>query len=273
MRRTRIGVVSLLSVAVLALAAEPVAAQSAPSATAELINTLNGKLLYAAVPITLLVEAVLFYTVIKFKDSDEASPTRENRRLEISWTIATALVLLFVGVASYGVMANNNVIFQGADIDPSDDISQDAVVVHAEAYQWGWDVSYPQQNVSGLSNIVIPKDRPVYIEVTARNVIHAFHVPKLGLKQDAMPGEVNTIRTVAYETGTYQGYCAEFCGVAHSQMTFTVDVVPQQEYQNWLQEQKSGSGGSGSGGGGSGNGTATSTATSGSGSLAAPSLA
>ncbi len=269
MRRTRIGLVSLLSVAVLALAADPAAAQSAPSATAELINTLNSKLLYAAVPITLLVEAILFYTVLKFKDNDEASPTRENRRLEISWTIATALVLLFVGVASYGVMANNNVIFQGSDIDPSDDVSQEAVVVHASAYQWGWDMSYPQQNVSGVSNIVIPKDRPVFIEVTSQDVIHAFHVPKLGLKQDAMPGEVNTIRTEAYETGTYQGYCAEFCGVAHAQMTFTVEVVSQQEYQSWLQEQKQKN--SGGGGSESGNSTATATASSGSGSLAAPS--
>ena len=269
MRRTRIGLVSLATVAVLALAVAPAAAQSsAPSATAELINTLNAKLLYAAVPITILVEAILFYTVLKFRNNDEAEPTRENRRLEISWTIATALVLLFVGVASYGVMANDNVIFQGQDLDPSDDVAQEAVVVNASAYQWGWDMSYPQQNVTGLSNIVIPVDAPVYIQVKSQDVIHSFHVPKLGLKNDAMPGETNIIRTEVYEQGTYQGYCAEFCGVAHSQMTFTVEVVSQQEYQKWLRQQKSGGGGSG----GSGNATSTSTATASGGSarLAAP---
>ena len=271
MRRTRIGLASLASVAILALAVAPAAAQSsAPSATAELINSLNAKLLYAAIPITILVEAILFYTVLRFKDNDEARPTRENRRLEISWTIATALVLLFVGVASYGVMAHDNVIFQGQDLDPSDDVAQEAVVVNASAYQWGWDMSYPQQNVTGLTNIVIPVDTPVYIQVKSQDVIHSFHVPQLGLKNDAMPGETNIIRTEAYEQGTYQGYCAEFCGVAHSQMTFTMEVVSQQEYQKWLRQQKSGGSGNGSGNSTS---TATATASGGSGSLAAPALA
>ena len=258
MRRTRIGLASLLSVAVLALAVEPAAAQSAPSATAELINTLNSKLLWAAIPITLLVELILLYTVVRFKDNDEAKPTRENRRLEISWTIATALVLVFVGVASYGVLVHDVVAFQGKDIDPSDDISEDAVVVRAEAFQWGWEMSYPEHNVTS-SSIVIPTNRPVFFEVTARQVIHAFHVPELGLKQDAMPGEVNVLKTVVYETGTYQGYCAEFCGVAHSQMTFTVDVRSEQAYQNWLEQQTSGSGGSGNSTSTSGGGSGTAT--------------
>ena len=248
MRRTRIGLCSLLAVAILALAVEPAAAQT--SATAELINTLNGKLLWAAIPITLLVELILLYTVLRFKDNDEAKPTRENRRLEISWTIATALVLVFVGVASYGVLANDVVAFnQEENVSPAT-VEEDAVVVRAVAFQWGWDMEYPEHNITS-SAIVIPADRPVYIEVTSRDVIHAFHVPELGLKQDAMPGEVLTIKTVAYEPGVYQGYCAEFCGVAHSQMTFTVDVRSEQAYQSWLQQQKSGSGG------GSGNGTAS----------------
>ena len=64
---------------------------------------------------------------------------------------------------------------------------------------------------------------------------------------------MNTIKTVVYETGEYQGYCAEFCGVAHSQMTFTMDVRTPQAYQSWLQEQTSGSGNNSS----NGSGTAT----------------
>jgi cytochrome c oxidase subunit 2 len=254
MRRTRLGLVALLSAVALALAADPVAAQT--SATSGLINELNGKLLYVAIPITVITEAILIYTVIRFRRSDQAQPTRENRRLEITWTIATAAVLLFVGVASYGVLANPNVTYMPtADAGPS----EGDVVVEAEAYQWGWNMNYPDENVSTNAEIVIPKDTDVYFRITSTDVIHGFAVPELGLKQDAMPGSENTIKTVAYEEGTYQGYCTEYCGVAHSQMYFTVEVVSQEEYQQWLDENRSsGSSGSDGGSAGTANGTATS---------------
>ncbi|WP_101296463.1 cytochrome c oxidase subunit II [Halegenticoccus soli] len=254
MKRTRFALVSLLSAVALALAVESVAAQ--PSTTAELINELNLKLLYVAVPITLLVEVILLYTVLKFRNNDSPKPTRENRRLEITWTIATAIILLFVGVASYGVLANPDVTYleePGAEAGPS----EGDVVVRAEAFQWGWEMSYPRENVTSGTNIVLPQGQDVYIQVTSRDVIHAFHVPEMGLKMDAFPGKVQTIKTTPLETGEYQGYCAEYCGVAHSQMYFTVEVVPQDQYQQWLQEQRQSQQGGGDGGnesaGGNGN--------------------
>ena len=236
MRKIRLALVSLLAVLAVGLSADPVAAQA--SASAELINSLNDKLLWVAIPITLLVEGILLYTVVKFKNNDEASPTQENRRLEITWTIATAVILLFVGVASYGVLADQNVTYQ----PQAEDAAGDPVVVHAEAYQWGWEMSYPEAgNFTTGNEIVVPKDRPVQIQVTSRDVIHGFHAPDLGLKQDALPNQVNTIRTVPYEEGTYQGYCSEYCGVSHSQMYFTIEVVSEEEYQDWRDEQQSSS--------------------------------
>jgi cytochrome c oxidase subunit 2 len=113
-----------------------------------------------------------------------------------------------------------------------------------DAFQWGWQASYPQENVSIASTsptVVVPVGQDVYFNVTSSDVLHAFHVPKMGLKQDAMPGQSNVIKTVPLEEGTYQGYCAEFCGVAHSQMYFEIQVVSQDEYQEYLEEQKSGS--------------------------------
>ena len=229
MRKTRLALVSLLAAVVVGLLADPVAAQ--PSASAELINGLNEKLLWVSIPITLLVEGILLYTVLKFRNNDEASPTQENRRLEITWTIATA-------VASYGVLADQNVTYQ----PQAEDASGDPVVVHAEAFQWGWEMSYPEAgNFTTGNEIVVPKDRPVQIQVTSRDVIHGFHAPDLGLKQDALPNQVNTIRTVPYEEGTYQGYCSEYCGVSHSQMYFTIEVVSEEEYQDWRDEQQSSS--------------------------------
>ncbi|GAB3317985.1 cytochrome c oxidase subunit II [Haloplanus salinarum] len=237
MKRSRLLLVSLLSAVALALAADPVAAQS--SVSAELINNLNNKLLLIAVPITLLVEGILIYTVYRFKNADEASPTEENRRLEITWTVATAIILLFVGVASYGVLANENVTFEGGEDEVAPD--EGDVLVNMEGFQWGWRASYPQEDVSLASTaptIVVPVGQDIYFNVTSSDVLHAFHVPEMGLKQDAMPGQSNVIKTRTLETGTYQGYCAEFCGVAHSQMYFEIKVVSQDEYQQFLEEQQ-----------------------------------
>ncbi|MFW5977959.1 MAG: cytochrome c oxidase subunit II [Halohasta sp.] len=237
MNAKRFALASLLSAAVLVLFADPVAAQST---SAELINELNNKLLYIALPITLLVEVILIYAVLKFKDNDEAKPTKENRRLEITWTVATAFILLFVGVASYGVMADPAVTFneQENDVAPGDG----DVLVEAEAYQWGWTMSYPDENITVEGGgegptIYLPEGQDVYIGVSSTDVIHAFHVPDLGLKMDALPDETQYLKTDDLEEGSYQGYCAEYCGQAHSQMYFTVEVVDQDEYDDWLDEQ------------------------------------
>ncbi|WP_313693930.1 cytochrome c oxidase subunit II [Halorarum halobium] len=245
MKGTRLGTL-LATLGGLTLFVGTAAAQ--PSTTAELINQLNDRLLYIGVPITLLVEVILIYTVLNFKDADEAKPTRENRRLEITWTVATAIILLFVGVASYGVLAHEDVTYTGDEIAPN----ESDVHVQADAYQWNWEMNYPEENVSALTAgdvelaqadgvegpvIVLPADRDVYISVTSQDVIHALHVPDMGLKQDAVPGQTNTIKTHTLDTGVYQGYCAEYCGVAHSQMYFSVVVVPQDDYQSFLSNQ------------------------------------
>jgi cytochrome c oxidase subunit 2 len=232
MKGKRFALVSVLSAALLAFAVEPVAAQST---SIDLINGLNERLLLIGVPITILVEVILIYTVFKFRNNDDPKPTRENRRLEITWTIATAIILLFVGVASYGVLANPNVTHMADEpVAPEDD----DVVVHAEAFQWGWNMSYPEEGINTGTQIVLPANQDVYFVITSQDVIHGFAVPELGLKQDAIPGQENVIKTVPTEPGTYQGYCTEYCGVAHSQMYFTVEVLPQDQYDQWLQEQK-----------------------------------
>jgi len=252
MKRTRLGSL-LVGLVGLALFAVPAAAQ--PSTTAGLINDLNGRLLYVAIPITILVEVILIYTVLRFKDNDEPSPTRENRRLEITWTVATAVVLLFVGVASYGVLATDDVTYTGGtdEIQPE----QGDVHVGTTAYQWNWRMNYRSANVTELTAgdldteeipqaqeldgpvIVVPEGQDLYFTVTSDDVIHALHVPELGLKQDAIPGQENTIKTTATETGVYQGYCAEYCGVAHSKMYFNVVVVDQETYDGFLDRQTS----------------------------------
>jgi cytochrome c oxidase subunit 2 len=242
-----------------ALLAQPVAAQN--SINEALIQGLNEKLLYVAIPISILVEAILIYTVVRFRESnvDEATPTKENRRLEITWTVATAIILLFVGVASYqvlgvvaigGVTAASNPDAQPAAVtedfegavgpNPSE---ENAVQIEVVAQKYYWTYKYNEANVSGLSTndepLYLPKNTTVYLHITSTDWLHAFHVPDLGLKQDAFPGQYNTLKTVAYEEGTYQLYCAEYCGVGHSQMLGKVQVVSQDEYQEYLESKQS----------------------------------
>ncbi len=244
MKAKRLALASLLSVALLAFLAQPVAAQST---TANLINELNDKLLYIALPITLLVEIILIYAVLRFKDNDDPKPTKENRRLEITWTVATAIILLFVGVASYGVMADENVTFTGGEDEVAPE--ENDVLVQAEAYQWGWDMRYNASDNGYLDEdlefggsgagptVVVPSDQDLYFQIDAVDVIHGFHVPELGLKMDAIPDQTTYIKTNVSETGTYQGYCSEYCGLAHSNMYFTIEVVEPDEYDAWIAEQ------------------------------------
>ena len=257
MKKTRLGRYALLVVGLVLAATEPVLAQSV---NADLIYELNAKLLYVAIPITLLVQVILVYTVWRFRNNDDPQPTRENRRLEITWTVATAIILLFVGIASYTVLGNPAIALTPdenqaqpqaqQEIQPAVTYpnrsgatapeSQDAVQIEIDAYQWGWEFIYPEAGVNSSSELVIPANKSVYLHITSRDVIHAVHVPTLGLKQDAIPGQYNTIKTNATESGSYQLYCAEFCGSGHSKMLANMTVMPQGEYQSWLDEQKSG---------------------------------
>ncbi|MFC4449685.1 cytochrome c oxidase subunit II [Halorussus aquaticus] len=235
MSSKRTAFATLLGVAALALFADPVLAQGYDSTTEALIQSLNTQLLYMAIPITVLVEGILIYTVWKYRNNDDPKPTKENRRLEISWTIATALVLLVVGYASYGVMANEYVSQASGEIEPAD---SNAVTVDVYGQKYLWEFNYTGQNVTTTGTLVLPKGQDVILRITSRDWLHSFHVPELGLKQDALPGQYETIKTKPTETGTYQLYCAEYCGVGHSKMLGEVRVVSQQEYQNWLDEQQ-----------------------------------
>jgi cytochrome c oxidase subunit 2 len=241
MRGKRLAPVLVAAVGFLVAFVDPVAAAQYQSVSERLIRDLNSMLLAAALPITLLVEGILVYTVWKFRNADEAKPTKENRRLEITWTVATAVVLLFVGVAAYGVMGQTAVTATQADAEQAM-AQEDTVVVDAVGVQWYWEFQYPEENVTVNTNppneqaMVVPEDTKLVIRTTSKDVIHAFHAPGIGLKSDSVPGQTNYIITEITEKGEYQLYCAEFCGQGHSQMLGTIKVVEEDKYQEWVQD-------------------------------------
>ncbi len=200
------------------------------STTDRLIRTLNRDYLLIAVPLAVLVEALLVYAVLRFRGNDDPLPTPENKRLEISWTVATALVLLFVAVTSYQVMGSQYV----ANVpDPETERPDGAVTVEVVAERFQYDVRYPAANVTvdDADVIYVPTDRPLYLETTSRDVIHSIHVPELSLKQDALPAESNVVHTRVTERGTYRLYCAEFCGTDHARMQAQIRALPPAEYR------------------------------------------
>lgn len=226
--------VHLVAVLALAALAGVASAHDGPNSTsAARIWGLHRLLLAVAVPIALLVEAAILYAIWRFRRAGEPTPTPEKRWLELTWTVATALVLAFVGVAAYGAFTDRAVTASAGDAGPAD------VRVNLTAHQWHWTVEYPGENVTvdRARTIYLPANRTVTIAVTSRDVIHSLHVPRLALKQDAFPGQWNYIRTRIAATGEYRFYCAEYCGEGHARMRGTVRVVPYDEYRAWLANQ------------------------------------
>lgn len=221
------GTVALLGVG----AVEPAAAQSV---NRNLIDQLNVQLIYVALPLTLFVEVILVYAVIRFRNNDDPEPTAENPTLEVTWTVATAIVLVFVGWSAYTVLASPYISpTPEAEAAPPPDVEPDAEI-DALAYQWGWQFDYAEENVTTQDLLVLPREENARLRLRSSDVVHSLYVPKLGLKQDVFPGQNTTILTRALENGRYRGYCTEFCGDGHARMRATVYVVDPETYRQWL---------------------------------------
>lgn len=116
--------------------------------------------------------------------------------------------------------------------------------VEAEAFQWGWTFRYAGREGETADVLHIPAGGPVDVEVTSIDVIHAFWVPRLAGKIDAIPGLANTLRIEASEPGIYEGQCAEFCGLDHANMRFTVIAHDPDTYEAALSAALAGEDGS-----------------------------
>jgi cytochrome c oxidase subunit 2 len=119
---------------------------------------------------------------------------------------------------------------------------RDAVVVEVTAFQWGWRFAYDDgPTVVGASpdtpELVLPVDETVVLDLRSEDVIHSFFVPAFLTKLDVVPGRENRLSVVPSAEGTYDGHCAEFCGLDHARMNFTVRIVSADEFQAWLDEQ------------------------------------
>jgi len=111
--------------------------------------------------------------------------------------------------------------------------------------RWGWTFEYdggPTITGSGVPGpeAVVPADELVRFDVTSQDVIHSFYVPRFLAKYDAIPGRTYPF-AVTIAQGTYGGECAEFCGVLHAYMPFTIRAVPRAEFEAWIAQQSTAS--------------------------------
>jgi len=171
---------------------------------------------------------VMIYFVIKFsrKRNPKSRDVKEDMRLEILWTaIPTLLVLVmfYYGWVGYTGMR---------------DFPDDAIQVKATGRMWSWSFEYDNGKVS--PNLMIPIGKAVVLDLYSPDVLHSLYIPAFRVKEDVVPGVNNRMWFEAYEEGSYDILCAEYCGERHSFMLSTVEVVSEQEYEEWYGEDLSG---------------------------------
>jgi cytochrome c oxidase subunit 2 len=177
--------------------------------------------------------AIVRYRLLRRGDAAEPAQVHGDDRVEAVWTAIPLLIVGGLFVGTLGVLART----EARAPTP-------AAEIDVRAFRWGWSVAYPKEGVelTGIGipgpEIVVPVGQPVRFAVTADDVVHSFYVPLFLFKRDVVPGRVNTFDVTVEEAGTYRGQCAEFCGVGHSAMPFTVRAVSPAEYASWLASER-----------------------------------
>ena len=229
---------------------------SPASAIAQQQQSLHYIVLGVCVVIFVAVFGVMFYSILKHRKSvgHKAANFHESVSVEIAWTIVP-----FIIVIGLGAMATRTVVAMK-------DTSNADITIKATGYQWKWGYDYIKGEGEGIAFLstldlahrmmsdsgkpsgddyllkvdnpmVVPVNQKIRIVTTANDVIHAWMVPSLGVKQDAIPGFVRDTWFRADKTGDFFGQCAELCGKEHAYMPIHVKVVTQSEYTAWVDGQ------------------------------------
>jgi len=208
---------------------------------------------WICVVIFVLVFGVMFYSVFMHRKSKghQAAHFHESTTIEVVWTVIPFIILVGMAIPSTATLLK------------MEDTSDADLTVKATGYQWKWQYEYMDQGVSFFSTLSTPRDqienaadkgenylievdnhvvlpvgKKVRLLITANDVIHAWWVPQLGVKKDAIPGFINEMWTRIEEPGIYRGQCAELCGKDHGFMPIVVEAVTEDRFNAWIEEQK-----------------------------------
>lgn len=217
------------------------------------VYDLHMTVFWICVAIGIIVFGAMFYSMIYHRKSRGAKPAQFHSHpwLEITWTIIPIIILILMAIPATKVLLNMN------------NNDKEALTIKVTGYQWKWHYEYLEDGVSFFSNlstpfdqmhnqapkgvnylrevdhpIVVPIHKKVRFLITSNDVNHAWWVPDLGVKRDAISGFINEAWTVIDKPGTYRGQCAELCGINHAFMPIVVVATTDQGYKDWVAKQK-----------------------------------
>jgi cytochrome c oxidase subunit 2 len=215
--------------------------------------SLHMLIMWICVVIGIVVFGAIFISILKHRKSKGAVPAQfhESTTVEIIWTVVPFLILIGMAIPATKALV------------AMEDTSNSDLSIKVTGYQWKWGYDYLDSGVSFISTLatpkeqifneqekgdnyllevdnplVVPVDKKVRLLITANDVIHAWWVPALGMKKDAIPGFVNEMWFRAEKEGTYRGQCAELCGKDHGFMPIVVIAKNEADYQEWVTAQK-----------------------------------
>ena len=233
------------------------------------VDELFNFMMTIATGLFLLVEGVLVYSLIKFRrkkgDTTDGPPIEGNVPLEIVWTAIPTVIVFILSIYSFEIynrmggldpmtagdpgpqMAhahhgstlvaldpNQQNLALGLGVSPESDPNAQPLEIKVNGIQYAWIFTYPDGVVSG--EIHVPVDRPVALNMTAGDVIHAFWLPEFRIKQDVIPGRETNLVFTPNKIGQYPVVCAELCGAYHGGMKTQLYVQTEEDYQQWIQE-------------------------------------
>jgi cytochrome c oxidase subunit 2 len=194
------------------------------------IDMLTRKLLYMGVAVFILVEALLLYILVKFRDRDgnrEARQFHGNSTLEIGWTLIPAVILAFIAVPTI------KTIFETQAKAPASSVQVEVI-----GHQWWWEFRYPQYGVVTANELYLPVGRTANFALTTKDVLHSFWAPQLNGKRDLISNHVNYLWFTPDSAYAWNGFCAEYCGTSHAFMRFKVFTVAPRDFDAWVAHQK-----------------------------------
>ena len=181
--------------------------------------------------IGIVVEGALLWVCFHFREKPGQPIPKQvhgHTVLEVSWTIAFAIVLLIFAIPTIPV------IFATQAEPPAT-----ALRVDVSGRPGWWEFKYPDLKVVTANELHLPAGQMVSFNLHAPDVIHSFWMPQLGGKRDVVPGRVNRITLTPDEPGEFPGQCAEYCGMSHANMRFRVIVHSKPDFEKWVAAQRS----------------------------------
>ena len=186
-----------------------------------------------AIPVAAFVFVFLGYSLFFFKTKDrpteDAVPLKPRPGIQIGWLGITGVLCLFLFI--WGMIA----YYQETSAAPN----TSTLIIKVTAQQWYWSFDYPQYGMSSQSQVIeLPVDRPVQFIVTSEDVLHGFAIRAMGVRVDANPGEMTSTPVVTPNAiGNYTVNCVELCGLLHSYMWESINVVDQSSFNSWITSQ------------------------------------